>query len=968
MSAAGEKIDIAGLQSRIPLEDLVERLAGVELKRRGKELFGLCPLHTERTPSFTVTPAKQLWYCPGCSSGGDHVKFIMDYEGIGFVDAAKRLAELVGEDVPANDNRPPRERQAPREAPPPKWIKAMPPERAPEPPMLIRTCRQGNWVDDVVVSRWAYRDAAGALVGYTCRIEFERADGTRSKDVIPLCWQVNTGTGEAKWRQGAFAEPRPLYGAELLAHFPDRHVIVVEGEKAADAGRRMTLGTGQIVITWPGGCKAVDKADWSILAAHRGPVTLWPDTDSQADKRTGEMRPYREQPGMSAMLRIAEILAAAGKQDVLVLQVDEPGHAPDGWDAADAEAEGWDHDNVRSFIVQRALPAGEIGMPLPAPLDPEPEPEPEPQADEPEPGPDPKPEPAAPEPESARQKRKPPPGLDELDDRMPVRPLGYRHGHYYYLAARQRQVHEYSAGAHGPSGLLQLAPLSFWADTFAYGDTMKRDHWQAATDAMMRLCERAGIFDADAIRGRGCWIDRGRMVLNLGNRVLVDGEPAEFARIDSDYIYEADTRMPGPRGTPLTVAECARIIEIAKRFNWEMPASAALLLGWVVLAPICGALEWRPHVWLTGGSGTGKSTILKDFLSPLLAGMDVKVQGNSTEAGIRQRLRADARPVIFDESETNDEREVARVDAIMSLIRQASTDSDFFTFKGTTGGRELKFHVRSMFCLASIKVGIKVQADHTRTAVLSLYGANQVPAGEAEAHHAKWIETERMLAHLRDEPDFGPRLVQRSVAMADTIRSSMRTFRRVAAQEFRNQRLGDTYGTLLAGAYALFSDSVPADDVALKFIRTFDWSSYHEAAIEDESDEALSAIMQLEVRCDRERGAITLTVGELIDIVYRNSSYDGVSPTEARSHLGRMGIQVKRGIVGAGAGLLVANKSERLQKALRGARWANDWRSYLRRITGAKPHAQPVTFAPGYGGRATFVPIEAILKPEAGDG
>ena len=55
----------------------------------------------------------------------------------------------------------------------------------------------------------------------------------------------------------------------------------------------------------------------------------------------------------------------------------------------------------------------------------------------------------------------------------------------------------------------------------------------------------------------------------------------------------------------------------------------------------------------------------------------------------------------------------------------------------------------------------------------------------------------------------------------------------MAAQEFRNQRLGDTYGTLLAGAYALFSDSVPADDVALKFIRTFDWSSYHEAAIED---------------------------------------------------------------------------------------------------------------------------------------
>lgn len=935
-----ERVDVEALTGAIDLHDLIAKVAGVEFKKRGKELFGLCPFHAEKTPSFTVTPAKRLYYCPGCGAGGDHIKFIMDYRSLGFLDAAEELARITGGEMPANDNAP---KQRAKSAPdvPPKWVKATPPARAPEPPQRLRTYRQGQWVEDVVVARWEYRNAAGELVGYTCRIEFDKADGARGKDVIPLSWQVSTETGEARWRQGAFDEPRPLYGAELLADNRDARVVVVEGEKATDAARRMLADTGVIVITWAGGCKAVDKADWSVLADHRGPIDLWPDTDSQADKREGGMRPYREQPGMAAMLRIADILAGMGLRDVQVVQVDHPGIVADGWDAADAEADGWGAAEVLDYIAARSRLPQDVGAD-PEPTPPEPEPE---------------------QPTRPRKERKPPPSPDDITDpdHMPVRPLGYRHGHYYYLAARQRQVHEYSAGAHGPAGLLQLAPLSFWANTFAHGDTMKRDHWQAATDAMMRLCERAGIFDADTIRGRGCWIDKGRLVLNLGNRVLIDGAQTPFDRLDSEYIYEADTRLPGPKGDPLTVAECKQIAEIAKRFNWEMPASAALLLGWIVLAPICGALEWRPHIWLTGGTGTGKTTILNKFVAPLLAGMDVKVQGNSTEAGIRQRLRADARPVIFDESETNDERETVRVDSIISLVRQSSSDSEFLTLKGTTSGRELRFHIRSMFCLASIKVGIKIQADHTRTAVLGLYGTNQVPAEEMDAHHEKWIETERMLAALNDDPDFGPRLVQRSVQMADVIRANMRMFRRVAAREFKNQRLGDTYGTLLAGAAALYFDAPVSEQAATKFIAGFDWTSYHEAAREDESGDALSSIMQVDVRCERERGAVSLTVGELVDILVRNSTFDGVSPSEASGHLGRLGIKVRRGIVGVDAGLLVANKSERLQRALRGARWSNDWRSYLRRLPGARSHPTPVVFAPAYSSRATFIPIDQVM-------
>lgn len=963
--SASERIDVDALKRAIKLEDLIADY-GVGLKRHGKELRGLCPFHSERTPSFTVTPKTGLYYCMGCAAAGDHVSFIMEHDGLGFRDAAHRLAEITGGTVPANDNTPAAgKRRGKRKVEPskPKWEKqSTAPDDAPPPPDSLRVLRGGEWIETPVVAAWAYHDAEGHLVGYTCRIEFQREDGTTAKDVIPLTWQASTETGECRWRQGAMIEPRPLYGADLLAQHPDWQVITVEGEKACDAGRRMLAGMPLVVVTWPGGCKAVDRADWSALAGRK--VVGWPDCDSQhygdRHERAGEMKPYLEQPGMGAMLRIAE-LADQHDFQMRIVAVPLPGEIADGWDLADGEAEGWGGARVLEELRGRLatveeLRAGNAHQP-PDDADLASDDAPPPPEDAPT---------TAKRAPKEKPPRRPPPSPDEVDtERGPVRPLGYNHGRYYYLATRQRQVHEYQASAHTGTGLLQLAPLEYWSQAFAYGGEMKREHWQAAVDALMRLCERQGIFDTAIIRGRGCWIDTGRLVINLGNRLIVDGAEMPVDRIDSTMIYEAGARLGGPRPDPLTVAEARRVLEIAKRFNWEMPASAALLAGWIVLAPLCGALGWRPHIWLTGGTGTGKTTILNDYVAPLMAAMELQVQGNSTEAGIRQTLRADARPVLFDESEQNDDRETDRIQNVLSLVRQSSSESQSRTLKGTTTGRQLEFHIRSMFCLASIQVGIKRQADHTRISILSLYGTSQVPADQLEAHQDRWLDTERMLADLREDKDFAGRLVARSVAMFDTIRANMRTLIRVAAKEFRSQRLGDQYGTLLAGAASLINDGLISEDAALKFIRMFDWTTFHEASREDESADALTAIMQIEVQVELDRSRETRTVGELVAIAADSMSRNGISPTEANTYLGRMGLRVKRGIIGRDAGLLVANKSERLSKALRGAPWGADWRSYLRRLPGAKPHGMPIRFSEGYSSRAVFVPIGVVLPGDS---
>ena len=85
--------------------DIVDLVSGyVSLKKTGKNFVGLCPFHSEKTPSFSVNPEKQIFHCFGCGAGGDAFKFVESQEGLNFPEAVKRLASRAGVVLPA-DNR-----------------------------------------------------------------------------------------------------------------------------------------------------------------------------------------------------------------------------------------------------------------------------------------------------------------------------------------------------------------------------------------------------------------------------------------------------------------------------------------------------------------------------------------------------------------------------------------------------------------------------------------------------------------------------------------------------------------------------------------------------------------------------------------------------------------------------------------------------------------------------------------------
>ncbi len=100
---------ISEIKNSADIVDVVSEV--VLLKKTGKNYVGLCPFHSEKTPSFTVSPEKQIFYCFGCTEGGNVISFLMKHGGISFPDAARSLARRYGVEIPTQMMSPEQKRQ-----------------------------------------------------------------------------------------------------------------------------------------------------------------------------------------------------------------------------------------------------------------------------------------------------------------------------------------------------------------------------------------------------------------------------------------------------------------------------------------------------------------------------------------------------------------------------------------------------------------------------------------------------------------------------------------------------------------------------------------------------------------------------------------------------------------------------------------------------------------------------------------
>lgn len=317
-------------------------------KRVGSEWVARNPTRADHTPgSFSINLRSGAWadFATG-DEGGDVISlFAYLFHGNDNLAAAKELAGQYRIDaapsVPQTNVRKINEAK-------PRVIMPAPAD-APRPDFTHPTHGKASRV-------WPYYGAKGEVLLFVCR--FDHGDGR--KDICPLSWCDHPGKpARWTWRGITATDKRPLYGLDRLAALPDADVLVVEGEKAADAAQKL-VGRDMAVVAWLGGTACADRLNLRPLLGRR--VFLWPDFDLQryrdSHAQAGEVMAFHEQPGPKAMLTIAKALGGIASTVMLVGYDPAAPKFAAGWDLADAT--GWQAGNVRQFLELHAGDPWEI--------------------------------------------------------------------------------------------------------------------------------------------------------------------------------------------------------------------------------------------------------------------------------------------------------------------------------------------------------------------------------------------------------------------------------------------------------------------------------------------------------------------------------------------------------------------------------------------------------------------------------
>lgn len=946
-------VDIRDLKNHVDIVQVISRY-GVSLKKTGARWTGKCPFHSEKSGSFVVNTGKNPRYkCFGCGASGDVIDFVVNYAGKSFQDAIKELQD-------PNNTAAVLPGSLRQQDPAPEVIIWMPIE----PRSPFKTPDTTHYQYGKPSKVWYYRNAAGHPVCLVCRFDL----GGGKKQVWPLTFCSN-GEGKEEWRWKGLTAPRPLYNLNLVSLRHEDPIMIGEGEKTADAMHSVFVK--YTCTTWIGGGEGVKNTDWSPLFGRD--ILLWPDNDKdktyQVGPRKGQLMDWWDQPGNKAMLAIYVILKDHCPS---IRWVKSPPDAPCGWDVADIS---WTIEEANNYLDKNLTEVPQGGqeytglensqvLPVLPIVDHETGFITEPD-----------------QPAAEIQKNdiedykdstagdnnvKLPP--EDPNNKKPkgmylggyFRMLGYQKDTnvnlYHFYSYKSKSVISLSPAAMTKPNLLMLAPLDWWEGYYPrYGKNGERGGFELdkAQDWLINESVTCRVFNSKWIRGRGSWIDGKHTVIHCGEHLIVDGLTTPFEQFKSKFIYEIGEDMGFQQKAPLTTKQSSVLLDILGLVNWHREIDSYLLAGWCVVAPMCGALPWRPHIWLTGSAGTGKSWIFQHLVRRLLGESAMAVQGETSEAGLRQMLKHDALPVVFDEAEGEDKKAQERMADVIGLMRSSSASDGGIMAKGTSGGRANTYRIRSCFAFASIAIQVTHQSDRTRITILSLK-----KAPDSDDKKKKWKDLQKKY-HETITEEYCASLRARTISMLPVILKNAETFSAAAAAELGQQRAGDQVGVLLAGAYSLKSAKEISYKEALAWIQKRDWS---EEKAQDATRDELSLIQHIlgqVTRIESSHGVQERNIGELIRIAGGILSDKKFDAPEANERLNRMGIKV------TGLSVVIGNSVDSINKMLAGTHWAKNYNKILMRLDGAED-CEPTRFGSGMKIRATRIPFQTLFVNEQG--
>lgn len=512
-------------------------------------------------------------------------------------------------------------------------------------------------------------------------------------------------------------------------------------------------------------------------------------------------------------------------------------------------------------------------------------------------------------------------------------PLGYTNNGNFVIRDQVRQVILIAS----PQQLLNvqyqlgLVDSGFWSNQFPSEKGLYAS--LQAGESLLKACRHAGPFDPTKLRGRGVWLEDGQVIENLGTPV----------RPGLKYIYLCFAPLSINRKAKL---EAKRFLKLLQNLPWRNEQDAVLFFGWLAVAPICGALTWRPHCFIYGPPNAGKTTahnIASDILYPLRVSAD----GQSTEAGIRQSLGPDALPVIMDEFETGHSQRKQK--AVMVLARSASS-AESPVLRGTPEGQAIQFAIKTMFLWSAVNVAEMSAADQSRILMLELMAHGNDP------QIGKQIEVER--AYFSK---LGPEWSGYMANLAPQVIEAINLFRAELAGI--DSRLRQNMSTLLAGAFVAMKARTPSETEAKEWVgRLMPTIELHGQA--HERDDAMECLEHLFGHLVRNGDGADFPLGH-----YIATELAAVQRGERDNHLRESyrimaTLEIKLYLKDDHEGVLIRNQSPAVDRIYRETRWAGgSWKKALGQISGTFSLDRPQPF-PGVTGKHRSVGLPLHLVPE----
>lgn len=356
---------------------------------------------------------------------------------------------------------------------------------------------------------------------------------------------------------------------------------------------------------------------------------------------------------------------------------------------------------------------------------------------------------------------------------------------FVFLPYAAGQVVEFSRRELGNRlNLFHLAPRDYWRQEFPKSTGGAVD-WERARDHLIQSSEAVGEYDHQRVRRKGCWREDGGFVLHLGDRLLPP-EGTEFVppldySVARHRLYEVGLPLHGPnlKDEP-SDADCRELLWLFREFGWHDGISGYLLAGWTVLAPFCGVLDHRPHVWITGAQS---ATAIRDLVRPLIGDMGVMWLSDSDLRVVGRDQEGKALPFLL---ELDHPRWRARGKLRGVLASANSSD-----------------RIHSMACLGSTHEPNLWDWDRDYLTVLS---TQKRPTG---ARYSRRYEQKLYPPSTVEQG--ARRLMGRTFRWLRSGRldETIEVCRRAVSETFHSAAAGDQYGTLIAGAQVLASKEPP---------------------------------------------------------------------------------------------------------------------------------------------------------------